>query len=130
MIRKILSTGVLRKEQGTVWTFITILNLDDDIRDVTVEVWNWSSPDSPVMLPVMAKGELIINWPLEVNPNHCLEVYSDINDPKIKLFEIRIYHPGDRDVVVNCFGRGPAPNYEAKYGNTVLQKGLVEVRIR
>lgn len=130
LIRKILSTGILRKEPGTDWAFVTILNLDDGARDVTVEVWDWSFHDTPLKLPVVTENKVISNWPIEVYPNHGIEVYSDISNGAITLYEIRIFHPGDRDVVVNCFGRGSAPGYAAQNGNTVFQKELVEVRIR
>ncbi|MGM0751735.1 MAG: hypothetical protein ACQET6_07355 [Bacillota bacterium] len=41
--KKTLSTGVLRKEPGTVSAVVNLANVSDKDQEITVEVWNWSS---------------------------------------------------------------------------------------
>lgn len=125
-----LSTGVLTREPLTVSAVVNIVNLDPNTsRKITVQVWDWSSFDAPIQLPVLIGNNVPVVFPYTLDPNHLSVMYADLNAANVSLYEIRITHSDDRDVIANCFGRSAAP-YTSQEGNTVLQHQLIEVPLR
>lgn len=118
---KILSTGVLAKDRTTVFAGITLVNLDpNDKRRIVVQVFDWDS-GSPIPVPTDTPN------PITLNPKTSVRVTANLNNAF--FYEIRIYHPGDKDVLVNCYGVSNFPFVNGE-GNTVLHHELVEVALR
>ncbi len=123
-----LSTGVLTREPDTVCAVVNILNLDRYTHKVKVEVWDWSSYDFPVLLPVYIGPDP----PTQVNKfnipkKHLAVLYADLQESQTELYEIRIIQYVQGKLLINCFGRS-APPYTSQTGNTVLQNDLVEMK--
>jgi len=121
--RVTLSTGVLRKEPGTVSAVINLANLDDKGHHVNVEVWNWSSYSNPVKLPVLIGNNTQVNFPYHLAPENLAVMYTDLTG--VLFYEIRITHRKEKNIITNCFGR--ANNLAAQEGNTVLNHQLVKI---
>lgn len=119
--KRILSTGVLAKDKTTSFAGITMVNLDpDDKRRVFVFVYDWDS-GSPVQIPTDIPNPVILN------PNTSVRVTANLQNAF--FYEVRIFHPGDRDVLVNCYGVSNFPFINGE-GNTVLHEDLVEVILK
>ncbi|AKN31008.1 hypothetical protein Ccar_09165 [Clostridium carboxidivorans P7] len=119
--KKILSTGVLGKDINVAFAGITLVNLDpDDIRKVIVHVYRWDSGSS-TPLPLSAPN------PIVLNPNTSVRITANLQNAF--FYEIRIIHPGDKDVLVNCYGVSNFPFVNGE-GDTVLQHDLVEVKLK
>ena len=124
----ILTTGVLAREPDTVSAVANIVNFDNSIsRLVTVEVWDWSSYDSPVQVPVLIGENVPVAFPYLLEPNHLAVMYADLNAANVSLYEMRIIYTIGADIVTNCFGRSQPP-YASQEGNTVYQKQLVSLK--
>lgn len=120
--KKTLSTGVLRKEPGTVSAVVNIANLDDKRHPIKVEVWNWSLYSNPTLLPVLVGDNAPIYFPYVLEPNHLAVLYTNLTG--VLFYEIRVtYH--DKNIITNCFGR--SGTLAAQEGNTVLDYQLVQV---
>lgn len=123
----IYSTGVLTVEPQTVSAVANVVNLDKyNSEFVTVEVWDWSSYDSPVQLSVYYFDDVLVSFPYKLDPNKLAVFYADLGAANAELFEIRIICSGNPNLIVNCFGRS-GPPYESQVGNTVLQGSLVKL---
>jgi hypothetical protein len=123
--KAVLTTGVLTREPATISAVINVANMDaNDAHHITVEVWDWSSYDSPVALPVLIGENVPVDFPYLLPPRHLAVMYTDLNAHGVTLYEMRITHPIGANVVANCFGRSRPP-YTSQEGNTVLQKQLV-----
>ncbi|WP_318285246.1 hypothetical protein [Peribacillus simplex] len=118
-----LSTGVLRKEPGTVSAVVNLVNLDDNQHRVTVEVWNWSSYSNPVKLPVLIGNNIPVNFPYGLAPENLAVMYTNLSG--VLFYEIRIIHSKEKNIITNCFGR--SGTLVAQEGNTVLDHQLVKV---
>ncbi|SFD37665.1 hypothetical protein [Clostridium uliginosum] len=128
--KRIFSTGVLTKEPNTVTAVVNIVNLDmHNADEVTVEVWNWSSFDNPVKIPVLIGANQPVSFPFTLQPNHLAVMFADLNANNVTLYEIRISYSRNRNIIANCFGRS-APPSASQEGNTVLQHELVELEFR
>jgi hypothetical protein len=123
----IWSTGVLAREPETISAVANIVNLNGIISHrVTVEVWDWSNYETPVMVPVLIGENVPVTFPYLLGPQHLAVMYADLNANNVSLYEIRIKHTAGANIVANCFGRS-VPPYTSKEGNTVYQKLLVQL---
>lgn len=126
----IISTGVLTREPNTVSAVINIVNLNSNTpRNVVIEVWNWSSYNSPVKLPVLIDNNTPVIFPYKLRPHHLAVMYTDLNAANVNLYEIRIIHLKDQKIIANCFGRS-APPYTSQEGNTVFQEELTRIHLK
>lgn len=123
MKKNILSTGVLRREPGTVSAVINLANLADKDQKVTVEVWNWSSYSNPVKLPVLIGNNEPVQFPCILAPQNLAVMYTDLSG--VLFYEIRIIQSKEQNIITNCFGR--SATLVAQEGNTVLDHQLVKL---
>lgn len=125
MSKYALSTGVLRREPGTVSAVINLANLSDKDQNITVEVWNWSSYSNPVKLPVLIGNNIPVQFPYVLAPQNLAVMYTNLSG--VLFYEIRIIHSKENNIITNCFGR--SANLAAQEGNTVLDHQLVKVEL-
>ena len=123
--QKVLSTGVLTREPDTVCAVVNILNPDHYDHHVKVEVWDWSSYDRPVLLPVYIGDPPKPVIRLEIEENQLAVLYADLQASRTELYEIRFYLCGHGNLLINCFGR--SAQYASQTGNTVLNNDLIEL---
>jgi hypothetical protein len=123
-MKETLSTGVLRKEPGTASAVINLSNVGQSTKDVTVEVWNWSSYSNPVQLPVLIGNNVAVDFPYQLAPENLAVMYTNLTG--VLFYEIRIIRPKGENLIVNCFGR--STNLTAQEGNTVLNNQLVKIK--
>lgn len=116
-----LSTGVLRKEPGTVAAVINLANTGQSGQEVTVEVWNWSSYSKPVKLPVLIGKNNAVMFPHRLESEKLAVMYTNLAG--VLFYEIRII--GGDEVIANCFGR--SASLAAQEGNTVLHQQLTPI---
>lgn len=120
---QILTTGLLRKSDDTAFATVDVVNLDpNNQRTVTVRMIDWSS-GSPIDLLMFDPSTQTLP------PNRAVSFRSQPLFPTIRLYEVRIIHPEDDDVVTNVFGIGGSINSPAE-GNTVLQHDLVKIKLK
>ena len=125
--REILSTGVLTTEPKTVSAVINIVNIDKcDSHEVIVEVWDWSSYHNPVKIPVLIGENENVIFPYSLAPSHLAVLYADLAAYGVTLYEIRVIHFTNKNIISNCFGRS-IPPYTSQEGNTVLQKQMIKL---
>ena len=124
--KETFSTGVLRREPGTVSAVINLVNLDNEDHGVTVEVWNWSSYSNPTKLPVLIGNNVPVSFPYTLAAENLAVMYTNLTG--ILFYEIRIIHARERNIIVNSFGRNAL--LAAQEGNTVLNHQLVKVDLR
>ena len=123
MSKYVISTGVLRREPGTVSAVINLVNLGYRSQNVEVEVWDWSSYSNPVKLPVLIGDNVPVVFPYRLSSENLAVMYADLTG--ILFYEIRITLPRDNNIIVNSFGRNAA--LVAQEGNTVLDRQFVIV---
>lgn len=116
-----LSTGVLRKEPGTVAAVINLANTGQSEQEVTVEVWNWSSYSKPAKLPVLIGKNNAVMFPHKLESEKLAVMYTNLAD--VLFYEIRII--SGNEVIANCFGRNAS--LAAQEGNTVLHQQLTPI---
>ncbi|MCB2307140.1 hypothetical protein LGL08_01865 [Clostridium estertheticum] len=125
--KQILSTGVLIKEPKTVSAVITLVNLDRCNTDkVIIEVWDWTSYNNPVKLPVLIGENVPVIFPYRLNRGNLAVMYTDLESYGVIFYEIRIISNKDKNLIINCFGRSVPPS-TSQEGNTVLQNQLVKL---
>ena len=118
-----LSTGILRRHSATLFLTVDAMNVDpDDIRRVTVEMFDWSS-GSPVLLPLIDPSTQTLP------PNRYVTFRSAALPPGVFAYEVRIIRPRDRDVVTNVFGLS-AIVFNPQEGNNVLQHDLAKLDLK
>lgn len=126
--KEIFSTGVLIRSNDTVTAVINVVNLDFyDSHNITIEVLNWSNYSNPIPVPVKI-GSTVLTGPYSLPPKNLAVAIADLvtSTTKILLYEIRITHIKDKNIIVNCFGRSITPGVNQE-GNTVLQSDLIKV---
>ncbi|MFD0587216.1 hypothetical protein ACFQZE_04285 [Paenibacillus sp. GCM10027627] len=120
--QNILSTGVLRRHSSTQFLTVEALNADpDDFRTVTVQMFDWSS-GSPVLLP------LVDPTTQTIPPTQYRTFRSFQIPPTTFAYEVRIFHPKDKDVVTNVFGLSDI-SFDPQEGNNVLQHDLAKLKL-
>lgn len=126
-LRKIeLSTGVLSVDPDTVSIVVNIANVDIycDAR-IVVEIWDWSSYDNPVKLPVLYNENEEVKFPYYLKTKNLAVFYADLFGTNVELYEVRIINIDGRNIIANCFGRDP--QYHNKEGQTVLNSQLTKL---
>lgn len=120
---KILSTGILRRHSSTLFLTVEAMNVDpDDSRTVTVQMFDWSS-GSPVIIPMLDPSTILIP------PNQYRTFRSLALPAGLFVYEVRIIHPKDRDVVTNTFGLSDIV-FNPQEGNNALQHDLAELKLK
>ncbi|MGE1166335.1 hypothetical protein ACQJ0Y_24540 [Peribacillus simplex] len=121
--KEILSTGILRRHSNTLFLTVEAMNVDpDDFRDVTVQMFDWSS-GAPVALPLTTPTSQTIP------PNQGRSFISAALPAGTFVYEVRIIHPDDKDVVTNVFGLSSFP-FDPQEGNNALQHDLAELKLK
>lgn len=120
---KILSTGVLRRHTDTSFITVEALNADpDSFRSVTVQLFDWSS-GFPVTLPLLDPATISI-------PPSQYRTFRSLQLPaSVSVYEVRIIHPKDKDVVVSTFGLS-ALDFDPQVGNFALQHDLTRLSLK
>ena len=119
----VVSTGVMRREPGTISAVVNLVNLDNKSHNVEVEVWNWSAYSNPTKLPVLIGNNIPVKFPYRLSSENLAVMYADLTG--VLFYEIRITLPKEGDIIGNCFGRNAA--LVAQEGNTVLDQQLVRI---
>jgi len=120
---KILSTGVLRRHSDTLFLTVEALNADpDSFRSVTVQMFDWSS-GSPVAIAMIDPTTQTIP------PNSYRTFRSAALSPGLFAYEVRIFHPKDKDVVVNVFGLSDIV-FDPQTGNNAMQHDLAVLKLK
>ncbi|MFS0862593.1 hypothetical protein [Fredinandcohnia sp. 179-A 10B2 NHS] len=121
--RDILSTGLLRRHSDTLFLVVDAMNADpDDSRRVTVQMFDWST-GSPVQLPMSTPGTQTLP------PNQARTFLSQALPNSTFVYEVRVIHPDDKDVVTNVFGLSTFP-FNPQEGNNVVQHDLAELKLK
>lgn len=127
VLTSVLSTGVLGREPATVSAVTNIVNLGyHEAYDILVEVWDWSSYDQPVKLPVYIGDNVPVTEPYLLETQHLAVLWADVGIHNTLLYEMRFTFPENEFIVINCFGRS-VPPYTSQEGNTVFFRELVKI---
>ncbi|WP_128857175.1 hypothetical protein [Bacillus sp. CDB3] len=118
-----LSTGILRRHSNVVFITVDVMNVDpNNVHSVAVQMFDWSS-NLPVVIPLLTPS---IQF---VSPNQAVFFFSDSLPLNLRVYEVRIVHPGDEDVVINVSGISGNPIFDPKEVDTVLQHDLVKLKL-
>lgn len=124
-ITKILSTGVLSRNRYTYSSIVNVVNLSEIAENFTIEVWDWSSYDTPTKLSVKIGQEKPAIFPYTLNPNNLAVFFTFLLPEDVRFYEVRIYYSGSKRVLFNSYGR--AEFSESQEGETVLQHQFTEL---
>jgi hypothetical protein len=120
-----LSTGILRRHSNVVFITVDVMNVDpNNVHSVSVEMFDWTS-NSPVVIPLQTPSLQF------VSPIRLYSFFSNSLPPlpNVRVYEVRIVHPGDEDVVINVSGISSNPIFDPEEVDTVLQHDLVKLKL-
>ncbi|SDX33007.1 hypothetical protein [Paenibacillus sp. CF384] len=123
--RAVYSTGILRRNPGTNFALVDLVNLGyKNALRMCVQVFDWSS-GLPVALKVSPCNTTKCFVPLA--PGTSNFVYADVSSVSYK-YEVRISRStANRNVILNVFGLSKEP-LTPQTGNNVLQHALVRIK--
>ncbi|WP_166705143.1 hypothetical protein [Bacillus albus] len=115
-----LSTGILRRHSNVAFITVDAMNVDpNNSHSVAVQMFDWTQ-GLPFVIPLLTPSVQLIS------PNQA-ELFLSNNVPV--LYEVRIVHPGDEDVVINVSGVSGNPLFDPEAVDTVLQHDLVKLKL-
>ncbi|MBG0964140.1 hypothetical protein [Bacillus sp. SRB1LM] len=118
-----LSTGILRRHSNVVFITVDVMNADpNNDHSVSVQMFDWTS-NLPVVLPLLTPSSQ------SALPNQAVFFFSNSLSPNVRVYEVRIVHPGDEDVVINVSGISGNPIFDPEEVDTVLQHDLVKLKL-
>ncbi|SEO34959.1 hypothetical protein [Paenibacillus sp. OV219] len=127
-VRAVFSTGILRRNPGTNFALVDLVNLGKTIaREMRVQVFDWSSglPVPLTLSPCNTTTCLV-----SLAPGTSNFVYADVSNVQFR-YEVRITRRSvNRNVILNVTGLGEQPTLTPQTGNNVLQHGLVRLKRR
>ncbi|MBP3965398.1 hypothetical protein [Paenibacillus lignilyticus] len=123
--RAVFSTGILRRNPGTNFALVDLVNLGfANALRMKVQVFDWSSglPVALTLTPCNTTKCFV-----SLAPGTSNFVYADVSSVQYK-YEVRISRStANRKVILNVFGLSQEP-LTPQTGNNVLQHALVRIR--
>ncbi|WP_308639942.1 hypothetical protein [Paenibacillus silvisoli] len=123
--RAVYTTGILRRNPGTNFALVDLVNLGSfNALRMTVQVFDWSSGlPVPLTLTPCNTAKCFVS----LAPGTSNFVYADVSGVQYK-YEVRISRrASNRNVILNVFGLSQEP-LTPQTGNNVLQHALVRIK--
>ncbi|NBC72091.1 hypothetical protein GT003_24100 [Paenibacillus sacheonensis] len=125
--RTVFSTGILRRNPGTSYALVDLVNLGStSAKRITVQIFDWSSglPVALDLTPCNSAKCLV-----SLAPGTSSFAYADVSGVAFK-YEVRITRAAfNRNVILNVTGLSSEP-MAPQTGNNVLQQQLFRLKRR